>query len=432
METLSAPRGTRDLFTPEIVRWQEMEAAARRVLGSACFQEIRTPVFERTELFERGVGEATDIVSKEMYSFESRSGDRLTLRPENTAGVVRAYLEHGLRAKRPSPLKVFYIGPMFRYERPQKGRQRQFHQLGVEILDSAHSRSDVEAILIACEYLGALGLDDLTVELNSLGDAADRASYREALVGFLTSVRDQLDAESQARIERNPLRVLDSKVPATIEALRAAPSILEFLGPEARAHFDEVRAGLQACGVRFRLNPRLVRGLDYYSRTTFEIQSEKLGAQSTVCGGGRYDGLVEELGGPHVPAVGWALGLERLGIILDELRGASVPVPPLAILVSAGDAADNALLPLARDLRRSGVRCDVSYVGGGVGKQLKAADRHGARFAVVLGENELARSTAQVKDLGRGDQAEVSINDLAAYLLGKEAELPSPQAASKP
>jgi histidyl-tRNA synthetase len=422
LERLTAPRGTRDLFAPEILRWQEMEETARRVLSAACFHEIRTPVFERTELFERGVGEATDIVSKEMYTFESRSGDRHTLRPENTAGVVRAFLEHGLREKHPMPLKVFYIGAMFRYERPQKGRQRQFHQLGVELLDTAHPRADVEAILVACEFLRECGLEDLVVDLNSLGDPSDRARYREALVAYLESVRDRLDAEAQSRIERKPLRVLDSKVPESIEALRGAPSILDFLGDDARIHFDEVRSGLDACGIAYRLNPRLVRGLDYYSRTTFEIQSEKLGAQSTVCGGGRYDGLVEELGGPRVPAVGWALGLERLAIILDEAKGPPEEARPLATLVAAGDAGERALLPLARDLRRAGVRCDVSFVSGGLGKQLKSADRHRARFAVVLGENELAKRAATVKDLGSGTQVEVSLSDLASHLLAmKEA-----------
>jgi histidyl-tRNA synthetase len=399
-----------------------MEETARRVLSTACFHEIRTPLFERTELFERGVGEATDIVSKEMYTFESRSGDRLTLRPENTAGVVRAFLEQGLRTKRPMPLKLYYIGAMFRYERPQKGRQRQFHQLGVEIIDSAHSRSDVEAILVACEYLRALGIEDLVVDLNSLGDSPDRARYREALVRYLESVRGQLDADSQERIARNPLRVLDSKVPSTIEALREAPSILDFLGEEARAHFDEVRASLESLGVAARLNPRLVRGLDYYSRTTFEIHSEKLGAQSTLCGGGRYDGLVHELGGPSVPAVGWALGLERLAILLDDLRGAPQEPRPLAFLVAAGEKGEDALLPLARDLRRAGVRCDVSYSSAGLAKQMRAADRQGARFAIVLGETELARGTAAVKDLGRGDQFEVSLSNLARTILERSGD----------
>ncbi|HET9886149.1 MAG TPA: histidine--tRNA ligase [bacterium] len=419
MSTLTAPRGTRDIFSPEILRWQEMEDTARRVLSQACFEEIRTPVFERTELFERGVGEATDIVSKEMYTFESRSGDRLTLRPESTAGVVRAFLEHGMRAQRSMPLKVFYIGPMFRYERPQKGRQRQFHQLGIEILDSAHPRADVEAILAACEYLRALGLEGLVVDLNSLGDAPDRARYREALVNYLESVRDRLDEDSRDRIQRNPLRVLDSKVPATIAALESAPSILDFLGAEARAHFEEVQAGLASLEITTRINSRLVRGLDYYSRTTFEIQSEKLGAQSTVCGGGRYDGLVEELGGPAVPAVGWALGLERLAIILEDLRGASEEAAPVAFVVAAGPAGESAVLRIARDLRRAGVRCDVSFMSAGLGKQLKAADRRGARFAVVLGESELARNAAAVKDLGQGDQFEVSLPDLARAILEK-------------
>jgi histidyl-tRNA synthetase len=394
-----------------------MEEAARRVLSAACFAEIRTPVFERTELFERGVGEATDIVGKEMYSFETRSGERATLRPENTAGVVRAYLELGLRAKQPAPLKLWYLGPMFRYERPQKGRQRQFHQLGVEILDTADARADAEVVLVACEYLRALGIEDLVVDLNSLGDREDRARYREALVRHLQGVREQLDEDSRARIDRNPLRVLDSKDEGTRRALESAPSILEFLGPAAAAHFEDVKDLLAAADVRTRLVPTLVRGLDYYSRTTFEIQSEKLGAQSTVCGGGRYDGLVEELGGPPVPAVGWALGLERLAIILAETAGVPELPGPFAFVVTAGDAARRAALPLARDLRRAGIRCDVSFAAGGFGKQFKAADRRGAAFAVVVGEDEIARGIVSLKDLASGEQRAVPREELTARLL---------------
>jgi histidyl-tRNA synthetase len=423
--TLTAPRGTRDLTSPEIERWQRMEDVARRVLRKACFSEIRTPVFERTDLFERGVGEATDIVSKEMYTFESRSGDRLTLRPENTAGVVRAYLEHGLRTAFPSPVRLWYIGPMFRYERPQKGRQRQFHQVGVEVLDTQDPRADAEVILVACEYLRALGLDDLTVDLNSLGDPEDRARFRDALVKYLLSVKDRLDPDSVDRIERNPLRVLDSKNEGTREALKDAPSILEHLGDEARAHFDEVQALLAAADVKVKVVPTLVRGLDYYTRTTFEIQSEKLGAQSTVCGGGRYDGLVEELGGPHVPAVGWALGLERLAIILEETFGPMEPERPAAYLIAMGDEAKRQILPLARDLRRDGVRCEIGVSGGGFGKQFKAADRRGARFAVVLGEDEIARGIVSVKELSTGEQKEVARADLAGHLLaGAESSAP--------
>ncbi len=413
---LRALRGTRDLVSPEIELWQHMEAAARRVLSAACFSEIRTPMFEKTELFERGVGETTDIVGKEMYTFETRSKERVTLRPENTAGVVRAYVELGLRAKLPAPVKLWYCGPMFRYERPQKGRQRQFHQVGVEILDSADPRADAEAILVACEYLAALGLDDLVVDLNSLGDPEDRARYRDALVAYLRSVEDKLDADSRERLVRNPLRVLDSKDEATRDALKSAPSILEFLGTEAAAHFDEVKALLDAVGVRTRVVPALVRGLDYYSRTTFEIQSEKLGAQSTVCGGGRYDGLVAELGGPSVPAVGWALGLERLAIILSETAGAPPPPGPVAFVVAMGDAALRQSLKLARDLRRAGIRSDLSFASGGFGKQFKLADRRGARFALVLGEEEIRKEAVSVKELATGEQTEVARDAIIAYL----------------
>jgi histidyl-tRNA synthetase len=397
-----------------------MEAAARLVLNRACFSEIRTPVFERTELFERGVGEATEVVEKQMYTFESRSGkDRITLRPENTAGVVRAFLQHGLRTESPLPLKLWYLGPMFRYERPQRGRQRQFHQLGVETIGSGDPRADAEVILVACEFLRECGLDDLVVDLNSLGDPEDRDRYRKALVEYQTSVKDQLDEDAAGRIDRSPLRVLDSKNEQTREAVKQAPSILEFLGDESREHFDRVREALTAIDVPHRIAPTLVRGLDYYSRTTFEIQSEKLGAQSTVCGGGRYDGLVEELGGPRVPAVGWALGLERLAIVLDETLGERAEPGPDACLVALGDEAHAQALPLARDLRRAGVRCDVSFAAGGAGKQMKAADRRQAAFAVVLGEEELAKGTTSVKNLATGEQIEVARDDLVEFLLGK-------------
>ncbi len=422
MATITALPGTHDLFAPEIARWQDMEAAARRVLGAACFSEIRTPVFERTQLFERGVGEATDVVEKQMYSFESRSGkDRLTLRPENTAGVVRAFLQHGLVSRVPMPLKLWYLGPMFRYERPQKGRQRQFHQLGVETIGSADPRADAEVILVAFEFLSACGLDDLSVDLNSLGDRDDRARHREALFDFLNSVKGDLDDEAAARIERNPLRVLDSKNEKTRAAIVDAPSILDYLNDEAREHFDRVQELLAEMDVRFRLEPKLVRGLDYYSRTTFEIQSEKLGAQSTVCGGGRYDGLVEELGGPQVPAVGWALGLERLAIVLDETLGEVAAPGPDAAIVTMGDEAAQAALPLARDLRRAGVRCELSWGSGNVGKQMKAADRRKAKLVVVLGPDELAQGTASVKNLATGEQKEIARGDLAEYLLGEAA-----------
>jgi histidyl-tRNA synthetase len=416
LATLTALRGTRDLTAPEIARWHEMERVAREVLAAAAFHEIRTPVFERTELFVRGVGEATDIVSKEMYSFESRSGDSMTLRPENTAGVVRAYLERGLRTKFPSPLRLWYLGPMFRYERPQKGRQRQFHQVGVEVLDTIDPRADAEVILVACEYLRALGLDELTVDINSLGDPQDRAHYREALVTYLRSVEGDLDPDSVERIDRNPLRVLDSKNERTREAVADAPSVLDHLGDEAKKHFDDVCALLEAADVRIRVQPKLVRGLDYYTRTTFEICSEKLGAQSAVCGGGRYDGLVEELGGPHVPAVGWALGMERLAIILDETRGPAEPAGPDAFLIAKGDEAERAALPLARDLRRAGIRCELSLSRGGFGKQFQAADKRGARFALVLAENELHNGTVTVKHLATGEQKEVVRAELAGHL----------------
>jgi histidyl-tRNA synthetase len=310
---------------------------------------------------------------------------------------------------------------MFRYERPQKGRQRQFHQIGVEVIGTADARADAEVILAACEYLRELGLEDLVVDLNSLGDPADRVRYRDDLVKFLRGVEDKLDPDSVNRIERNPLRVLDSKNEGTRAAIAAAPVLTEYLGDEAAAHFEDVKAMLEAAGVKYRLVPGLVRGLDYYSRTTFEIQSEQLGAQSTVCGGGRYDGLVQQLGGGAVPAVGWALGMERLAIILDGVRGKAVEPGPLAFVVAVGDAARRAVLPLVRDLRREGVRCELSFSTAGFGRQFKAADKRGAKFAIVLGDDEMEKGTVSVKDLGSGEQQELARAELAAALLRKEA-----------
>jgi histidyl-tRNA synthetase len=355
-----------------------------------------------------------------MYSFESRSGDRITLRPENTAGVVRAFLERGLRTKMAMPARLFYIGPMFRYERPQKGRQRQFHQLGVEVIDTADARADVDVILVACEYLRELGIDDLVVDLNSLGDPDDRVRFREALVQYLESVRDRLDPDSVDRIERNPLRVLDSKNEGTRAALANAPSILDHLGTDAAEHFALVQDRLTAAGVAFRINPTLVRGLDYYSRTTFEIHSSRLGAQSALCGGGRYDGLVEELGGPAVSAVGWALGLERLAIVLDEMRGAPSTIGPTAFVIAQGEDAERESLRIVRDLRRDGVSCELSLIRGAFGKQFKAADRRGAKYCIVLAEEEMKNGTASVKELATGEQREIPRAELAARLLRGE------------
>jgi len=401
-----------DLKVADIHTWQWVEATARELFQRAVYQEIRTPTFEQTALFERGIGEATDVVGKEMYTFLDKGDRSCTLRPEGTAGVVRAYIQHSLQAQG-GVQRLWYCGPMFRYERPQKGRQRQFHQIGVEVLGSADPRADVEVILLATDLLQRLGLKNLTFNLNSVGDRDDRQRYREALVNYLTPFKADLDADSQDRLSRNPLRILDSKDEKTQAIAADAPSILDYLGENSKRHFDRVLAQLSDLGIDFVLNPRLVRGLDYYTHTAFEIQSSDLGAQATVCGGGRYDGLVQELGGPVTPAVGWAIGLERLTLLLAQLQTVSASSPDLYV-VSRGEAAEANALKLAQALRQQGISVDLDLSGSAFGKQFKRADRSGAAACLILGDDEAAQGTVQIKWLQSGEQTSLTQADLLA------------------
>ena len=389
-----------DLLPEQIGRWQHVEATAREHFRCAAIAEIRTPLLEVTELFARGIGEATDVVGKEMYTFLDRGERSCTLRPEGTASVVRAALQQGLLSQ--GPQRLWYGGPMFRYERPQAGRQRQFHQIGVELLGFADACSDVEAITIAWDLLAALGLQGLVLELNSLGSSEDRARYRELLLAWLEQRRDQLDADSQARIASNPLRVLDSKHPGTQELLADAPSLASALSDDSQARFAAVQQALTALDIPFVLNPRLVRGLDYYSHTAFEITSSQLGAQATVCGGGRYDGLVQQLGGTATPAIGWALGMERLVLLLSQGKDvASQPGLDLYV-VSRGEAAAAMGLALARRCRLVGLAVERDASGSAFGKQFKRADRSCARWAAVIGEEEALEGLVGLKDLRAG------------------------------
>ncbi len=401
-----------DLKVADIHTWQWVEATARDLFQRAVYQEIRTPTFEQTALFERGIGETTDVVGKEMYTFADKGDRSCTLRPEGTAGVVRAYIQHRLQAQG-GVQRLWYCGPMFRYERPQKGRQRQFHQIGVEVLGSADPRADVEVILLATDLLQRLGLKNLTFNLNSVGDRDDRLYYREALVNYLTPFKADLDADSQDRLSRNPLRILDSKDEKTQAIAADAPSILDYLGENSKRHFDRVLAQLSNLGIEFVLNPRLVRGLDYYTHTAFEIQSSDLGAQATVCGGGRYDGLVQELGGPVTPAVGWAIGLERLTLLLAQLQTVSAPNPDLYV-VSRGEAAEANALKLAQALRNQGLAVDLDLSSSAFGKQFKRADRSGAAACLILGDDEAAQGTVQIKWLKSGEQTSLTQADLLA------------------
>ena len=412
MGEIQALRGTRDILPEESGYWQRVEAAARQILNLAVYQEIRTPIFEQTSLFERGIGEATDVVGKEMYTFQDRGDRSITLRPEGTAGVVRSLIEHGLQTQG-GVQRLWYTGPMFRYERPQAGRQRQFHQLGVEVLGSADPRADAEVIAIATDILQSLGLKNLRLDLNSVGNVEDRQHYRQALVDYLTPYKDELDPDSQERLNRNPLRILDSKDKRTQEIAKNAPSILDYLGEYSRRHFDQVQQLLSDLGINYQLNPRLVRGLDYYTHTAFEIQSDDLGAQATVCGGGRYDGLVAQLGGPDTAAVGWAIGLERLILLLQQLQE-----PPLRVLdfyiVSKGYAAEAQALVLAQKLRQSGFSVELDLSGSGFKKQFTRADRSGAVACLIVGDEEAEKQTVKLKWMASKEQQAIAQADLIA------------------
>ncbi|MGA0198546.1 MAG: histidine--tRNA ligase, partial [Prochlorotrichaceae cyanobacterium] len=373
MTTIQAIRGTRDILPEEAFYWQVVEQQARTILQRAAYREIRTPIFEQTELFARGIGEATDVVGKEMYTFTDRGDRSLTLRPEGTAGVVRSYIEQGLAAQG-GVQRLWYTGPMFRYERPQAGRQRQFHQIGVEVLGSADPRADAEVIALAMDVLQSVGIQSLSLELNSVGDATDRQRYRQALVDYLTPYATELDADSQDRLSRNPLRILDSKDQRTQEIVQNAPNILSYLSEASQHFFAGVQQSLTDLGIPYSLNPCLVRGLDYYSHTAFEMQSQDLGAQATVCGGGRYDGLVKQLGGADTPAVGWAIGMERLILLLQQAEQQK-PGQLDFYLVSRGEKAEPQALVLAQHLRQQGCSVALDLSGSAFGKQFKRADR---------------------------------------------------------
>jgi histidyl-tRNA synthetase len=413
-KTIQAIRGTRDILPDEGRYWQFVEATTHDVLRRALYQQIRTPIFEQTPLFERGIGEATDVVGKEMYTFTDRGDRSITLRPEGTAGVVRSYIENKLYATG-GVQRLWYTGPMFRYERPQAGRQRQFHQIGVEVLGSSDPRADAETISIATTLLKSFGLQNLHLAINSVGDAADRQQYRDALVEYFTPFKNDLDRDSQDRLDRNPLRILDSKDERTQEIAQSAPSILDYLGDTSKQHFDRVCDLLTQLGIDYAINPRLVRGLDYYTHTAFEIQSDDLGAQATVCGGGRYDGLVEQLGGKATPAVGWAIGMERLIILLQKI-GCNLQSEIDFFIISKGDQAEAQALVISHRLRNLGFTTELDLSGSAFGKQLRRADRSGAKACLILGDAEAEAATLNLKWLATGDQETIAQADLLEHV----------------
>jgi histidyl-tRNA synthetase len=413
--TLRAITGTRDILPDEVAAWHRIEAAARTLFARYGYREIRTPVFEATELFARGIGAETDIVSKEMYSFDDRDGSSITLRPEATAGIVRAVIEHNLMNTDPA-LKVYALGPMFRRERPQKGRYRQFHQVDIEAFGMTRPSIDVEVIEVALSYLQACGLSRFELVLNSVGDAKCRPAYVETLRNELRKHASKLCADCQRRVETNPLRVLDCKVPQDQPIIEALPRISDNLCAECGEHFAEVRRELELLGIPYRLSHRLVRGLDYYTRTTFEVVSGELGSQNSVLGGGRYDGLVKDLGGPDLCGIGFALGMERLVMLLKEPAPAGRCDVFLAPLTAAG--LDKALL-LQKALRQSGVAVLMDSEGRSFKSQMKRADKLGARFVAMLGEDEIRKGVWTLRDMAGSSQEEVRDEALAQHLREK-------------
>jgi len=394
--------------------WHRLEEVARDVFAQFGYREMRLPLVEKTELFARSIGQSTDIVEKEMYTFQDRNGDSLTLRPEGTAGVVRAVLEHGLVHN--TTQRLWYAGPMFRHERPQKGRYRQFHQIGLEAFGMAEAELDAEVIALTALLWQRIGIDNLRLEINSLGTSTSRELYRDDLVRFYQGHRDRLDEDSQRRLVSNPLRILDSKDPGVAELNRDAPDILDYLDAESRKHLDRLLQLLDVMGIDYHLNPRLVRGLDYYSRTVFEWTTDLLGAQSAICGGGRYDGLVEQLGGRPVPAAGFGIGVERLIEVMTIQARCGTPARPDVYIVQLGDAATLQGMQLAMRLRARGIRTVTNIGGGGFKGQFKRADRSGARLALILGDDEVSSGTVTVKDLATGRQETLPLTDIHAEI----------------
>jgi len=407
---LQPVRGTRDLLPEESRRHHRVTETARRIAALYGYEEIGVPIFEFTEVFQRTLGDTSDIVTKEMYTFTDRGGEQLTLRPEATAGIMRALISGGLSQS--LPLKFFCTGPMFRYERPQKGRYRQFHQIDLELLGVADPLGDVEVIAVGAHILEDLGILDKTVlELNTLGDSPSRAAYRRALLDYLEKHRDGLSEDSRARLTRNPLRILDSKDEGDKRIVAGAPVFFDYLNEASRGFFEKVKGALDALGIAYHLNPRIVRGLDYYCHTVFEFTTTALGAQGAVLAGGRYDGLAETMGGPPTPAVGWAGGIERLAMLASDPPPAARPVA----IVPIGAEAEAASLRLARDLRHAGIAVELGFHGN-VSRRMKRANKLGARAAILLGEDELKRGLATLRDLDSGTQSEVPFAELATRL----------------
>lgn len=419
---IQRPKGTQDLLPGVIEKWHDLEQQIRTICREYGYEEIRTPIFEATELFQRGVGETTDIVNKEMYTFLDKGERSITLRPEGTASVCRAYVENKLYGA-PQPVKLYYMGPMFRYERPQAGRFRQFHQFGVEVLGADKPLVDAEVITLVWDLFNRLGLKGLEVHVNSVGCPTCRTEHHRKLQEFLAPRREHLCSDCQNRFERNPMRILDCKNPSCQEITQGAPTTLDTLCPECAAHFQEVQELLTAAGVCYKIDPRLVRGLDYYRKTAFEVLVEDIGAQSAICGGGRYDGLVQEVGGPATPGIGFAMGIERVLAAVEASQQVSEQVPQtFAMFIALGDEAQKKAFSFVSGLRSQGISVTLDLLGRSLKSQLKTADKLQARYAAILGEDELARGMVTLRDLTLGEQVEVPLSDIEKTLIDKSRE----------
>ena len=408
----NAPKGTKDIMMDQIYKWHYVEKKWKEICARYGFKEIRTPIFEHTELFQRGVGDTTDIVQKEMYTFEDHGGRSITLKPEGTSPAVRAFIEHKQYAE-VQPIKLYYDIPCFRYEKPQSGRLRQFHQFGVETFGTTNMVADAEIIAIGYDFLTSMGVTDLTLEINSVGCPECRAKHRKALKDFLAPKYDQLCDTCKSRYEKNPMRILDCKSPIDQELVQGAPMMVDFLCDDCKNAFEDLQKNLAALELPYVINPKIVRGLDYYTKTAFEFVTNSLGAQGTVCGGGRYDNLVEEVGGPPIPGVGFGLGKERL-LMLMEANGVEIPKPSDCdvFIATMGEAAKLYGQKLLFNLRRNGIKCQIDDLQRNFKGQFKYADRLGAKYAVVIGDNELETGVATLKDMEKGEQSEVKFDDL--------------------
>jgi len=417
---MQALKGTHDILPEEVYKWDYMEGVIRDVCSRYGYKEIRTPIIEATELFQRGIGDTTDVVTKEMYTFKDRGDRSVTLRPENTASAVRAYLEHKMYGDQ-QVHKMFYIGSMFRYDRPQAGRYREFHQFGLEVLGASSPLADAEVIAMACEIFHRLGLKNLDLHLNSIGDRNCRPAYRQKLIEFFEAKKDQLCEDCLERLYKNPLRILDCKEEGCKKASEGAPEITDYLCEECHHKFEAVKHYLDALGISYTVDPRLVRGLDYYTNTAFEIQYPPLGAQSAVCGGGRYDGLVEEIGGPSTPGIGFAIGLERLLLALDMQNLIPVPAENKKVYIAAlGEDAIAAGFKIQEELRSRHVIADMDLQGRSLKGQMKQAGRMNAVYTIIIGSNELEKGKAVVKTMETGTQQELPFEEVADYIVTEE------------